>query len=117
MEQDVNVSVEEIEEPPALLMNLHGSMESWQCFGAVAKIIETSVQKLLLVSMKKVDCISCAGIGKLMAMSFLAKELGKKVRFASMQPSVRRVFDSLEGHRLLSVYDSEQEALAAGESG
>ena len=116
MEQDLKVSVKEIETPPALVMDVQGSMESWQGFGAVAKIIETSVQKLLLVSMKKVDCINCAGIGKLMAMSFLARALGKRVCFAGMQPGVRRVLESLEGHCLLSVYDSEQEALAAGES-
>jgi anti-anti-sigma regulatory factor len=116
MEQELRVSVKEIETPSALLMDVQGSMESWQGFGAVAKIIETSVQKLLLISMKNVDCINCAGIGKLMAMSFLAKELGKKVCFAGMQPGVRRVLESLAGHRHLSVYDSEQEALAAGES-
>ena len=113
MERDTQVSVKEIESPPALVVNVHGGIETWKGLEAVIKIIESSVQELLLVSMKNVDYIDSAGVGKIMAMGYIAKELGKKLRFAGMQPYVRRVFELLDGHHFVQVFESEQEALAA----
>ena len=95
-----------------MVVHFHGSIESWQGFKAVARIIETCAERLLLVSMREVDCINCAGLGKMMAMSFIAKELGKKVCFADLRPCVKQAFESLNGHHFVNVYDSEQEALA-----
>jgi anti-anti-sigma regulatory factor len=116
MEQELTVSVKEIETPPALLMDVQGSMGSWQGLEVMSKIIESAAQKLLLVSMKNVDCINCAAVGKMLAMGYIAKELGKKLRFAAMQPYIRQAFELLGGHHLVRVYESEKDALAAGES-
>ena len=113
MQQDPEVSLKQIGTRAALVVNVHGSIESWQGFGRVTKIIESSMQKFFLVSIKNVDCINCAGIAKMMAMTFIAKELGKEVCFAGMQPCVRRVFESLTGHEFVSVYGSEEDPLAA----
>jgi len=113
MARNLSVSVKEVEARPAVVVHVTGTIDSSQDLEVVSKIIESSDRKLFLLSMEGVDYINSAGVGEIIAMSHMAKELGKKVCFSGMQPYVREVFELLGGHYFVRIYESEQEALAA----
>jgi len=113
MARNLTVSIKEVEARPAVVVQVTGTIDSSQDLDVVSKLIATSDRKLFLLSMEGVDYINSAGVGEIIAMSHTAKELGKKVCFAGMQPYVREVFELLGGHYFVRVYETEKEALAA----
>lgn len=113
MTQNLTISIKELVDQPAVIVQVVGVIDSTEALEQVVKIIESSDRKLFLLAMNGVEYINSAGVGEIIAMGQTAKRLGKKLCSIGMQPYVREVFELLGGHYFVHVYNNEQEALAA----
>ena len=75
--------------------------------------IESGRTKVVL-EMRLVALVDSAGITALLRLHRLASELGGWLRLANPQPRVRRVFQTTNLDRLITMYDTVEDALDAG---
>jgi len=113
MSSKIRVSIREVESPPALVVEVNGTLDSAKDIEYISNAIQSSDKQNFLLAMSGVDYINSAGVGEIIALGETLKESGKYLCFAGMHPYVRGIFELLGGHYFVPIYDSEAEALAA----
>ena len=76
------------------------------------ELLATSWSKILL-NLSEVTKIDSAGIGELVASVKLAERFGSQVKLLHVQGQIRDILELSQILPLLSIYDSEPEAVAA----
>src|SRR5258708_26940300 len=95
-------------------LNLGGNLSSVE--GLINRLIQEGIRKLIL-DLADLAAVDSAAIGMLVATSGIMEQAGGRIRMASPQGLVAKVFDIVHLDRILPIDASVQAAVAAFASG
>ncbi len=77
-----------------------------------SQVMRASKKKILLV-MKNVNYVSSAIVRVFLSFNHWAGQMGGELKVASLRPNVMDLFRMMGLHNVLSIYDSDKDALAS----
>ncbi|HBP88762.1 MAG: STAS domain-containing protein [Nitrospira sp.] len=99
----------------ATVVDFHGRLDihsRWHVKAIINQCCHTELEHLIL-NLKGLTFVDSAGLGLLVLCSYQFKGLHRRITWIQPQGYVGELLQTLQIHELISVYQSEQDALTA----
>ncbi len=104
-------NVRETTSPPALVIELVGTIDSSKCLERLHEIVNKSTLPDILIVFSGVDYINSAGFAEVVVLNERATLGHKRLVLVDLNIKVRSVFEHLGGLQILDVHTTEEGAL------